>query len=129
MVFLKLYEARRLKMLPTPRVTFLIPADEKQLEILWNEYYEKLNAPDVFMSWEGKPLLLTLGKCTFDVCENFTWRDTWALRPQGGKWSFMDLYPQPFYVHDNVPEQMAVAAAQQETWMSADTAHGRNYDY
>ena len=129
MGFLQLYKARRIKMMPTPRVTFLIPADETQLEMLWNDYYETLNAPDVFMYWEGKPLLLTLGNCTLDICDNFTWRDTWALRPQGGKWSFMDLYPQPFYVHDNVPEQMAVAAAQQETWMSAQTAHGRNYDY
>ena len=40
----------------------------------------------------------------------------------------MNHYPQPYGWHTpGVPEEIAVAPAQQETWMSAPTAHGRSY--
>lgn len=125
-MLLDLYAQRLAKNVPTPKVTFLIPGDEGQISTLWNKYYAKYPA-GIFFHYQGKPLLMPMNACG-GICSQFTIRPTWALGA-AGKWSFMDVYPQPIYYHDGAPEQMAVSAAQQVAYMSDDSAHARNYDF
>ena len=134
LALLQLYTTRRAAKQPTPRVTFLIPPEEAQLSKLWSTYYSASASavdPDVFFHYDdGRPLLMTDGDCTAPSCAHFNVRPTAALRNPTTMWSFMDLYPQPAVLYEGKPEQMAVSAAQQETYMSiAATAHGRSYNH
>lgn len=135
--FLQLWSQRHAAGKPTPRVTFLIPPTEAGLSKLWGYYSNTTNiSQDVFFHYDdGRPLLMTDGNCNVTEspsCVHFNAKNTGALQGPtmpAKYWSFMDLYPQPAFYFNGKPEQMAVNAAQQETWMSETTAHCRNYNY
>lgn len=91
--------------------------------------------PDLWFRWENRPLILWVTPSdppTAEITDFFEVRQTWGLQPldEPDEWSFLQHYPQdPGFAQgdpDNV-EFMSVAIAQQETYMTAPTAHGRHY--
>lgn len=102
---------------------------------LYKELYDKYHAvekwKDCFVYWEGKPFLLTTHKtpAEFPYPELFTVRSMWGLsvKYDEGQWSFLSTnnYNKVTSGADGKPEQVSVAVASQETYMSAPTAHGR----
>lgn len=150
--FLDEYVKRLQENKPTPKLAFLIPTNELQINALWNQVYAKYPR-ELFFMYEGKPLLMPMDGCNFAICNQFTSRATWGLQAGTScssliflhffyiillpivippfvandiRWSFMDLYPQP--QRGMAGEQMAVSAAQQADYMSnLNLARGRNW--
>lgn len=91
--------------------------------------------PNLWFWWEGAPLMLPVevqDPPPAGVQEAFSLRWTWGLRrlTEPDTWSFIQLYPQdPGYsaLDPGSVEFMVVSIAQQETYMTAPTAHGRSY--
>ncbi|MBF0409562.1 MAG: hypothetical protein HQM10_19635 [Candidatus Riflebacteria bacterium] len=127
---LDIYQDRLKRNLPNPGITFLINDDEVQILKLYEEVYQKYDSK-LFFHYSGKPLLLPINKVSKSLNEKFTIRPTWGLLPDGDKrWSFMQHYPQTIFMKDGKPEQIAVSAAQQSTYMSnTSTARGRKWNY
>ena len=107
--------------------------DGRLYQYLYDEYYNVEKWRDCFVYWDGKPLLLT----THTMPENFplkdqdiyTVRSMWGLGVDfaGGQWSYLNVYNYGRVANgaDGKPEQVGVAVAAQETYMSESTAHGR----
>ena len=107
--------------------------DGRLYQYLYDSYYNVEKWRDCFVYWDGKPLLLT----THTRPENFplkdadifTVRSMWGLGVdfEGGQWSYLNVYNYGRVTNgaDGKPEQIGVAVAAQETYMSESTAHGR----
>ena len=118
--------------LGTPYVVFWVGDGEGPL---YRELYDKYHAvekwKDCFVYWEGKPFLITTHKTPeqFPLKDLFTVRSMWGLGVDydGGQWSFLSVNNHNKVTNgaDGKPEQVSVAVASQETYMSASTAHGR----
>ena len=77
-----------------------------KIKLLYEKFYKIGKYDDVWFQWHGKPLIMsrkvdeTQIKDSVekkDITNYFTWRPTWALFDEeeaGGKWRFMDVYPQ-----------------------------------
>ena len=91
--------------------------------------------PDLWFWWEGKPLLLPVDGAPDPSAEAlafFRSKPTWGLQrlTQPDHWSFLQHFPQDVSFSSlapGVPEFMVVSIAQQETYMSLPSAHGRHY--
>ncbi len=118
----------------TPYVVFWVGDGEGPL---YKELYDKYHAvekwKDCFVYWEGKPFMLTTHKqpAEFPYNDLLTVRSMWGLRGKGGyadgQWSFLNIDNTDHLAVDKngKPEQISVAVASQETYMSMPTAHGR----
>ena len=107
--------------------------DGRLYQYLYDAYYNVEKWADCFVYWDDKPLLLT----THTRPENFplkdqniyTVRSMWGLGVdfEGGQWSYLNVYNYGRVTNgaDGKPEQIGVAVAAQETYMSEPTAHGR----
>ena len=108
--------------------------DAKLYQYLYDNYYGQEKWADCFVYWDEKPFLLT----TFihdeenPAPEEFTTRCMGGLQDRTactrkGIWNFLH-FNNAKYCTENAagePEQIGVCVASQETYMSADTAHGR----
>ena len=95
---------------------------------LYNRYYTENNPyADCFVYWEGKPFMIyTQSTDTFPYSDLFTVRHMWGLTNEKC-WRFLNTSnKKTAYKQDGVYEQISVAVATQETYMSMPTAHGRN---
>ena len=108
--------------------------DAQLYQYLYDNYYGQEKWADCFVYWEGKPFLLTTfyHDAANPAPAEFTIRcmggllDRTACVKQG-KWSFLHFNNAKYCTEDAAgnPEQIGVSVACQETYMSADTAHGR----
>ena len=108
--------------------------DDRLYQYLYDNYYGQEKWADCFVYWEGKPFLLT----TFIHDEENPAPDEFTTRCMGGLmdrtactrkgiWNFLH-FNNAKYCTENAAgeaEQIGVCVASQETYMSADTAHGR----
>ncbi len=118
----------------TPYVVFWVGDGEGPL---YRELYDKYHAvekwQDCFVYWDGKPFMLTTHKqpADFPLADLLTVRSMWGLRGKGGyadgQWSFLNIDNTDHLAVDKngKPEQVSVAVASQETYMSMPSAHGR----
>jgi hypothetical protein len=102
---------------------------------LYDEYYSKEEYVDCFVYWDEKPLLLTAYTQPEDFPLKdknlFTVRSMWGLGVDytGGQWCFLSTNNHNKFTKgpDGKPEQVSVAVASQETYMSRlNTAKSRN---
>ncbi|MFI0938481.1 hypothetical protein [Streptomyces sp. NPDC021020] len=93
----------------------------------WNAFYASGAYDDLFVTYQGKPLLLTTDQLPDELRAHFTLRKMWGL--QGAlaeqEWSFLQDYPQNVGVSGGAPEQVAVCTALQHSYMTAPDAVGR----
>ena len=120
--------------LGTPYVVFWVGDGNGPL---YQELYDKYHAvekwKDCFVYWEGKPFMITTHKTPedFPLKDLYTVRSMWGLgvKYDQGQWSFLSINNKDKVTNgpDGKPEQVSVAVASQETYMSKlDTAHGRD---
>ncbi|MBR5881659.1 MAG: hypothetical protein IKZ16_08205, partial [Clostridia bacterium] len=94
---------------------------------IYNRYYTDSPYADCFVYWEGKPFMLYTENVSSFPCPNlFTVRHMWGLTSEPC-WRFLNVNnKKTAYEQDGVVEQISVAVATQETYMSMPTAHGRS---
>ncbi len=113
----------------TPYIVAWCGASEgPMIEALYDRYYTENNPyADCFVYWEGKPFMIyTQSTDTFPCPDKFTVRHMWGLTDEKC-WRFLNIRNRnTAYEKDGVVEQISVAVASQETYMSMHTAHGRN---
>ena len=108
--------------------------DVQLYQYLYDNYYGQEKWADCFVYWDGKPFLLTTyyHDATNPAPEEFTvrcmgglWDRTSCVRQN--KWNFLSINNAKYCTEspDGAHEQIGVCVASQETYMSADTAHGR----
>ncbi|MBQ7378048.1 MAG: hypothetical protein IJW70_00030 [Clostridia bacterium] len=98
------------------------------IEALYDRYYTENNPyADCFVYWEGKPFMIyTAAVDGFPCPDKFTVRHMWGLT-SADCWRFLNTSNKnTTYEKDGVLEQISVAVASQETYMSMGSAHGRN---
>ncbi len=117
----------------TPYVVFWCGDSEGPLyQALYDNYHAVEKWKDCFVYWDGKPLLITTHKTVeeFPLKDLFTTRAMWGLNDNHSTnhWSFLNINNHGTVSKDanGVPEQVSVAVAAQETYMSYPSAHGRN---
>ena len=106
-------------------------SDGPMIKALYNRYYTENNPyADCFVYWEGKPFMIyTQSVDTFPCPKLFTVRYMWGLTSEKC-WRFLNVNnKKTAYEQDGVIEQLSVAVASQETYMSMASAHGRNDGY
>ncbi len=113
----------------TPYIVAWCGASEgPMIKALYDRYYTENNPyADCFVYWEGKPFMIyTQSTDTFPCSDLFTVRHMWGLTSEKC-WRFLNVKNRgTAYEKDGVAEQLSVAVASQETYMSMPTAHGRN---
>ena len=113
----------------TPYIVAWCGASEgPMIKALYDRYYTENNPyADCFVYWEGKPFMLyTQSTDTFPCPDLFTVRHMWGLTSEKC-WRFLNIRNRGTAFENNgVAEQISVAVASQETYMSMPTAHGRN---
>ncbi len=116
----------------TPYVVYWVGDGEGPLyKELYDKYYNVDKWKDCFVYWDGKPFMLTTHKspADFPYSNLMTVRSMWGLGVDyaGGQWSFLSIDNNGKVTNgpDGTPEQVSVAMASQETYMSMSTAHGR----
>ena len=97
------------------------------IQEIYNRYYTDSPYADCFVYWEGKPFMIyTQSTNTFPCSDLFTVRHMWGLTSEPC-WRFLNVNnKRTAYEQDGVVEQISVAVASQETYMSMSTAHGRS---
>ncbi|WP_433892675.1 hypothetical protein [Streptomyces sp. CA-111067] len=93
----------------------------------WDAYYASGAYSDLFVTYQGKPLLITTDTLPAELTEHFTLRKMWGLQSALAEqeWSFLQDAPQNVGMSGGVPEQMCVCTALQKTYMTEPTAVGR----
>ena len=111
-------------------VPYIVPwcgkSDGALIDEFYNRFYTVEAWKDCFVYWDGKPFMITTKPVdTFPRHELFTVRHMWGLTDEKC-WRFLNVdNSKTVYINDG-PEQISVAVATQETYMSKPTAHGRN---
>ncbi|TXK18481.1 hypothetical protein [Homoserinibacter sp. GY 40078] len=85
-----------------------------------DEFYTPGTYDELFVEWDGKPLMLGTDTTPTALDADFTQRRMWGLQPSlaAGEWSFLQPYPQSVAMNGADPEQLSVATAFQESYMS-----------
>ena len=113
----------------TPYIVAWCGASEgPMIRALYDRYYTENNPyADCFVYWEGKPFMIyTQSTDSFPCSDLFTVRHMWGLTNEPC-WRFLNIKNRnTAFEKDGVAEQISVAVASQETYMSMPTAHGRN---
>ncbi len=121
--------------LGTPYVVAWVGGDgDKRLyDYLYDNFYGQEKWADCFVYWDGKPFLLTttIHDESNPAPEQYTTRCMGGLLGKtpckNGLWNFLTINNATYCTTDSngIAEQIPVCVASQETYMSADTAHGR----
>lgn len=112
----------------TPYVVLWCGQSEGALiDAFYQRFYTVEEWKDCFVYWNGKPFMISAKPLeSFPRPELFTVRYMWGLT-DADCWRFLNVNNRgTVYVRDGVREQISVAVATQETYMSYPTAHGRN---
>lgn len=112
----------------TPYVVLWCGQSEGALiDAFYERFYTVEEWKDCFVYWEGKPFMITTKPVeNFPRHDLFTVRHMWGLTDEKC-WRFLNVSnKKSVYINDGVKEQISVATATQETYMSFPTAHGRN---
>ena len=112
----------------TPYIVCWCGASEgPMIKALYDRFYTDSPYADCFVYWEGKPFMIyTQSTDTFPYPDLFTVRHMWGLT-DAPCWRFLNVSnKKTAYKQNGVVEQLSVAVASQETYMSMPTAHGRN---
>lgn len=112
----------------TPYVVLWCGQSEGALiDAFYQRFYTVEEWRDCFVYWDGKPFMIsTKPTDSFPRHELFTVRHMWGLTDERC-WRFLNVdNSKTVYVKDGVKEQLSVATATQETYMSEPTAHGRD---
>jgi hypothetical protein len=93
----------------------------------WNAFYAPGTYNDLFVTYQGKPLLLTTDQLPDELRADFTLRKMWGLQGTlaDQEWSFLQDYPQKVGMSGGTAEQVAVCTALQHSYMTAPDAVGR----
>ncbi|MBE6548669.1 MAG: hypothetical protein E7667_07345 [Ruminococcaceae bacterium] len=103
-------------------------SDGPLINAFYNQFYTVEKWADCFVYWDGKPFMITTADTSlFPRHDLFTVRKMWGLTDDSC-WKFLSVNNRTkgYYMNGGEYEQMSVAVATQETYMSAPTAHGRN---
>lgn len=118
----------------TPYVVFWSGSSDGPLyQALFDRFHNVDKWKDCFVYWDNKPLLITThtDPADFPLKDLYTVRMMWGLSNDhvAYHWSFLNVNNcgTESCTPDGKPEQVSVAVATQETYMSASTAHGRNH--
>ncbi len=116
----------------TPYVVFWVGTNKGPLyRAVYDRYYAREEWQDCFVYWDGKPFIISWGEA-----EDCPYQDLFTVRTMRGlgsvdeaknNWSFLTIDNEGKHATapDGTPEQVTVAVATQETYMSLPTAHGR----
>ena len=112
------------------QVPYIVPwcgaSDGPLIEAFYEKFYTVEEWRDCFVYWEGKPFMLTAKLVEDFPCpELFTIRRMWGLT-KDKCWRFLNVDNSKTVYQNNGLEQISVATATQETYMSKPTAHGRD---
>ncbi|MBE6652404.1 MAG: hypothetical protein E7610_03180 [Ruminococcaceae bacterium] len=107
--------------------------DQRLYDYLYDNYYGQEKWADCFVYWDNKPFMLTttLHDEANPAPAQFTTRCMGGLLgrtpTKKGQWNFLAINNAKFCTLNSAgeAEQICVCVASQETYMSADTAHGR----
>ncbi len=119
----------------TPYAVFWCGANcsEPMYRKLYDHYINNERWKDCFVYWDEKPFIMTMNMPSeFPLPELYTVRSMWGLlgatEYTEGQWCFLsyDSYGKRTIGPDGSVEQISVATAAQETYMSLNTAHGRD---
>lgn len=110
---------------PTPHIVFWVGSGSVDAAPDWaaldvyEHFYRDGRYRELFVEFEGKPLLLTTDLQPETVRELFTTRKMWGLqgRLQEKEWSFLQSPQQPS-MNGGQPEQLSVITAMQRDYMS-----------
>ena len=136
MTILEVMEEIRQEGGKTPTIAFF--SHNRIIQRIYDELYAPGLYKDHWFMWDGKPLMISAQNPALDntptyddvVAEFFTFRNMWGLQRirEPNLWSFLQHYPQDIgYNEAGEAEFMSVSTAQQETYMSYPTAHGKSY--
>ena len=103
-------------------------SDGALIDAFYNGFYTVEEWQDCFVYWDGKPFMITTKPVDgFPRHELFTVRHMWGLTDEDC-WKFLNVRNSrsTVYFNNGEPEQISVAVATQETYMSEPSAHGRN---
>ncbi len=116
----------------TPHVVFWIGTGKGPLyRAVYEDFYNVDKWRDCFVYWDGKPFIITWGDADACPCPELftvrTMRGLGSVDESKNDWSFLtiDTWGKHAVGADGTPEQVTVAVATQETYMSLPTAHGR----
>ncbi|MDR0287422.1 MAG: RICIN domain-containing protein [Clostridiales bacterium] len=99
---------------------------------MYNEFMASGQYADLFVYWNGKPLVLTTNDVPPSLNSTFTARKMWGLQGSLGtsEWSFLQKYPQNVsFDASGSKEQMVVCTALQQSYMTNSDAIGRRGGY
>lgn len=110
---------------PTPHIVFWVGSGSADAEPDWaaldvyEHFYQDGRYRELFVEFEGKPLLLTTDLQPEAVRKLFTTRKMWGLQGQlqEKEWSFLQSPQQPS-MNGGKPEQLSVITAMQRDYMS-----------
>jgi hypothetical protein len=121
----------------TPQICFMTwTSSPDTVKQLYDSFYSQNLYSELWFQWQGKPLIFGKrddpmangSQLPQNIKDFFTWRKCWAWSAGQDSWTWMDFYPQAYGWHTSgVPEELSVSVAQQESYMSYPTAHGRSY--
>ena len=97
------------------------------IDAFYERFYTVEEWKDCFVYWDGKPFMITTKPTErFPRRELFTVRYMWGLTSDDC-WKFLNVSNgrSTVFFNGGEPEQISVAVATQETYMSHSTAHGR----
>lgn len=112
------------------KVPYIVPwfthSDGPVLDQVYEKFYCHEEWKECFVYWDGKPFILSKDTPEeFPRHELFTMRRMWGLT-KDKCWRFLNVDNSKTVYINNGPEQISVATATQETYMSLPTAHGRD---
>jgi hypothetical protein len=115
------YTSMRAEGATTPYIAFIAPFGDPRpvVERIWNDLYRPEKWKDLWLMWEGKPLLLANKEYIKDkeMLGFFTFRrpmpDYWIGPTGEDQWSWLEVYPQHVFKNSKGEiEQMSVGVAQ-----------------
>lgn len=113
------------------KVPYIVPwftrSEGPMLDAVYERFYISDKWKDCFVYWDGKPFMITTKSVDlFPRRDRFTVRYMWGLTTEKC-WRFLNLdNTDTEYIVDGVCEQISVAVATQQTYMSYPTAKGRD---
>ncbi|KAI1273767.1 hypothetical protein F5Y07DRAFT_375532 [Xylaria sp. FL0933] len=111
---------------PTPNVVFWVrtastDADPSAVGRFVNDrYYSNPAYANFWVTFKGKPLMLTTDTLPGELAGSFTLRKMWGLQGSlaESEWSFLQDAPQNIARTGGVPEQISVCVAKQQSYIS-----------
>ncbi|MFD0959764.1 hypothetical protein [Paenibacillus chungangensis] len=87
---------------------------------IYNRFYTAGQYDNLFVQYDGKPLLLVTDTQPTSLSASFTMRNMWGLQPSlaDKEWSFLQPHPQNVGMNGAQKEQLSVSTAFQQSYIS-----------